>query len=68
VTNGLTTAFVDGDEHVLNGTKMFTSNSPVAGVFMVFASTEKSKGTKGLTAFIVPGGTPGLRSASIKTR
>lgn len=55
-----TTAVLDGDEYVLNGSKMFISNSPVAGVFIVIAMTDKSKGTKGLSAFIVPGGTAGL--------
>ncbi|HOV78520.1 MAG TPA: acyl-CoA dehydrogenase [Bacillota bacterium] len=57
-----TTAVLDGDEYVLNGTKMFISNAPVAGVFIVFAMTDKSKGTKGLSAFIVPAGTPGLKT------
>ncbi len=56
-----TTAVLDGDEYVLNGTKMFISNSPVAGVFIIFAMTDKSKGTRGLSAFIVPGGNPGLK-------
>ena len=56
-----TTAVLDGDEYVLNGTKMFISNSPVAGVFVIFAMTDKSKGTKGLSAFIVPGNAPGLK-------
>lgn len=56
-----TTAVLDGDEYVLNGTKMFISNSPVAGVFIIFAMTDKSKGTKGLSAFIVPGDAPGLK-------
>ncbi|GBF34919.1 butyryl-CoA dehydrogenase [Desulfocucumis palustris] len=56
-----TTAVLDGDEYVLNGSKMFISNSPVAGVFIIIAMTDKSKGTKGLSAFIVPGGTPGLK-------
>lgn len=56
-----TTAVLDGDEYVLNGSKMFISNSPVAGVFVIIAMTDKSKGTKGLSAFIVPGDTPGLK-------
>jgi butyryl-CoA dehydrogenase len=54
------TAVLDGNEYVLNGTKMFITNAPVAGVFIVAAMTDKSKGTKGISAFIVPGGTPGL--------
>jgi butyryl-CoA dehydrogenase len=55
-----TTAVLEGDEWVLNGSKMFISNAPVAGVVIVFAMTDKSKGTKGISAFIVPGGAPGL--------
>jgi butyryl-CoA dehydrogenase len=58
--SGTTTAVLDGDEYVLNGTKMFISNAPVAGVFIMFALTDKSKGAKGISAFILPGDTPGL--------
>jgi butyryl-CoA dehydrogenase len=58
--SGQTTAVLDGDEYVLNGTKMFISNAPVAGVLIIFALTDKSKGAKGLSAFIVPGDAPGL--------
>ncbi len=57
---GTTVAVRDGDDYVLNGSKIFISNAPVAGVIIVFAMTDKSKGTKGITAFIVPAGTPGL--------
>jgi len=55
-----TTAVPDGDQWVLNGSKIFISNAPVAGVIIVFAMTDKSKGTKGISAFIVPAGSPGL--------
>ena len=58
---GSTTADRDGDYYVLNGTKTFISNGPVADTFVIFASTDRSKGTKGLSAFIVPRETPGLR-------
>jgi len=57
---GSTTAVLEGNEYVLNGSKIFISNAPVAGVIIVFAMTDKSKGTKGISAFIVPAGTPGL--------
>ena len=57
---GTTTAVLEGDEYVLNGSKIFISNAPVAGMIIVFAMTDKSKGTKGISAFIVPAGTPGL--------
>lgn len=55
-----TTAVLEGDEWVLNGSKIFISNAPVAGVIIVFAMTDRSKGTKGISAFIVPAGAPGL--------
>ncbi len=56
-----TTAVLDGDEYVLNGTKTFTSNGPVADIFVTFAWTDKSAGRKGMSAFIVPKDTPGLK-------
>lgn len=55
-----TTAVLDGDEYVLNGTKCFISNGGVAETYTVFASVDKSKGVKGITAFIVEQGTPGF--------
>jgi butyryl-CoA dehydrogenase len=56
-----TTAVLDGNEWVLNGSKISISNAPVAGVIIVFAKTGKSNGTEGISAFIVRAGTPGLR-------
>lgn len=56
-----TTAELDGDGYVLNGTKTFTSNGPVADTFVVFAYTDKAQGPKGMSAFIIPKGTPGLK-------
>lgn len=55
-----TTAVLDGDEYVLNGTKTFCSNGPVADTFVTFAWTDKSAGNKGMSSFIVPKNTPGL--------
>ena len=48
-----TTAVLDGDNYILNGSKIFITNAAVADTFVVFAMTDKSKGTKGITAFIV---------------
>jgi acyl-CoA dehydrogenase len=49
-----TTAVRHGDEYVLNGSKMFITNAGHAAWLTVFASTDKSKGHRGLTAFVVP--------------
>ena len=48
-----TTAVKDGDEYVLNGTKCFITTGGMAGIYLVFAMTDKSKGVKGMSAFIV---------------
>jgi acyl-CoA dehydrogenase len=50
----------DGDGYVLNGSKMFITNAGHAAWFTVFASTDKSKGHRGLTAFIVPADADGV--------
>jgi acyl-CoA dehydrogenase len=49
-----TTAVLQGDEYVINGSKMFITNAGQADWLVVFASTDKSKGHRGLTAFVVP--------------
>ena len=48
-----TIAVLDGDNYILNGSKIFITNGGVAETFIVFAMTDKSKGTKGISAFIV---------------
>lgn len=48
-----TTAVRDGDAYVLNGTKCFITNGALADMYIVFAYTDKSKGTKGISAFLV---------------
>ncbi|HVD49390.1 MAG TPA: acyl-CoA dehydrogenase family protein [Gaiellaceae bacterium] len=55
-----TTATRHGDDYVLNGSKMFITNAGRASWVIVFASTDKSAGHRGLTAFIVPSDTEGL--------
>jgi hypothetical protein len=50
----------DGDDFVLNGSKTFITNAPVADVFVVFASSDRSKGAFGLSAFLVDRNTPGV--------
>src|SRR5687768_10510553 len=55
-----TTARRDGDEWVLNGTKVFISNGGIADVNVVVATVDPELGHRGQASFIVPGGTPGL--------
>ncbi|WP_025324192.1 acyl-CoA dehydrogenase [Deferrisoma camini] len=58
-----TTAVLDGDEWVLNGTKIFITNGGQAGVAVVIASTDRSAKHRGLSAFIVPADAPGYKVA-----
>src|SRR2546429_2525884 len=55
-----TTAVRNGNDYVLNGSKMFITNAGHAAWFTLFASTDKSKGHRGLTAFIVPASAGGV--------
>jgi butyryl-CoA dehydrogenase len=50
----------EGDSYVLNGKKTFATNSGEADVYIVFVSTEPEAGGRGVSAFIIPRGTPGL--------
>jgi isovaleryl-CoA dehydrogenase len=58
-----TTARRDGDHYVLNGTKIYITNGPVADVLLVYAKTAPERGAKGISAFIVEKGFPGFRVA-----
>jgi butyryl-CoA dehydrogenase len=58
--NQETTAVKQGDGYVLNGTKIFTTNGLVCGTLVVFASTDKEQGMKGISAFIVERGWDGV--------
>ncbi len=51
-----------GDYYILNGTKMFITNGPVADVAVVYAKTEKDLKRAGISAFIVEKGTPGFKA------
>jgi len=55
-----TTAVLDGEEWVLNGSKIFITNGGEAQIYIIIAMTDKSKGTKGISAFIVEDDTPGF--------
>jgi acyl-CoA dehydrogenase len=55
-----TTAKKDGDGYILNGRKCFITNGSYASQYTVFASTDRSKGHKGLSVFVVPRDLPGV--------
>ena len=55
-----TTAVRDGDQYVLNGTKIFTTNGGVADIYVCTAVTDPGAGYKGITDFVVEKGMPGL--------
>ena len=64
-----TTAIREGDHYIVNGTKHFITNSAVADYCMLIANTDPSKGSKGLTAFLVDlKTTPGVRIGHIENK
>ena len=54
------TAIRDGDEYVLNGSKMWITNGPGADVMIVYAKTDPDAGSKGISAFVIERGTIGM--------
>src|SRR6478752_2977437 len=63
-----TTARLDGDEYVLNGSKRFITNAGVASVYTVFAKTDPEQGHSGISAFVVEAGTPGFEVARLEPK
>jgi acyl-CoA dehydrogenase len=55
-----TTARRDGDDYILNGSKLWVSNGPMADLYTVFAVTDRDQGAKGVSAFVVERDTPGV--------
>lgn len=60
VANISTKAVLAGDEYLLNGRKCFITNGGIANLYTIFATIDRSKGIKGMCAFIVRGDTPGI--------
>ena len=58
-----TTARLEGGHYILNGTKIYITNGPVADVLLVYAKTDKEKGAQGISAFIVEKDFPGFKVA-----
>lgn len=63
-----TEARLEGDHYVINGAKIFITNGPEAGVFVIFAMTDKSKGTRGLSAFIIESSFPGFSVGKVENK
>jgi len=59
-----TTAVRKGDRYILNGSKTFVTNGPVADVLVTFATVDKSKGVSGVSAFLVEKSFPGFAAGS----
>ena len=55
-----TAAVREGDQYRIDGSKTFITNAPIADIFVIFANVTPDKGSKGITAFVVERGTPGL--------
>lgn len=66
---GQQTIAVDmGDHYLLNGTKIFITNGGYADVFIVFGMTDRSKGVKGITAFVLEKGMPGFSIGKVEEK
>ena len=63
-----TEARLEGDHYVINGSKIFITNGPEAGVFVIFAMTDKTKGNKGLSAFIIESSFPGFSIGKVEDK
>jgi butyryl-CoA dehydrogenase len=63
-----TQAKKDGDHYVLNGVKQWITNGSIAKVYTVIAQTDKNKGSRGLSAFVVEEGTPGFSYGNLSDK
>ena len=63
-----TEAVLEGDHYVINGSKIFITNGPEAGIFVIFAMTDKTKGNKGLSAFIIESSFPGFSVGKLEDK
>jgi len=63
-----TTAVLEGDNYILNGSKIFITNGGVADTFIIFAMTDKSQGTRGISAFIVEKNFPGFSIGKLEDK
>lgn len=61
-------AVKDGDHYILNGSKIFITNGGVADTFVIFAMTDRTLGTKGISAFIIEKGMPGFSIGKLEDK
>ena len=61
-------AELDSDHYVLNGMKQFVTNGGIADIFIVFGATDKSAGSKGISAFVVEKSFPGIKVGKIENK
>ncbi|SDJ94047.1 acyl-CoA dehydrogenase [Natronincola ferrireducens] len=63
-----TTAVLDGEDYIINGTKIFITNGNQADIYVIFAMTDKSKGVKGISTFIIERNTPGFSIGKVEKK
>lgn len=63
-----TVAILDGDNYIINGSKIFITNGGVADTFVIFAMTDRSKGTRGISAFIIEKGYKGFSIGKVEDK
>ncbi len=63
-----TTAIKQGSDYVINGSKCFITNGGVASLHIVFATTDRDKGTRGMSAIVVPADTPGVHVGKVEDK
>jgi butyryl-CoA dehydrogenase len=63
-----TVAVLDGDNYIINGSKIFITNGGAADIFIIFAMTDRSKGIKGISAFIVEKGFKGFSIGKVENK
>jgi len=66
--NVRTCALPDGDSYVINGQKCFISNGSISSLYTVFALTDPERGTRSMTAFIVPANLPGVAITKVEDK
>ncbi len=66
--NVRTTAVLDGDSYLLNGCKCFISNGSIASLYTVFALTDPERGTRGMSALLVPADLPGVSVTKVEDK